>query len=220
MEKNKKKILVDTKQKALDDIEKTKQRFDDLLKSMRLEEKQKAKEEQIRKELNEEKKNLKSGIKEIKEKKVTAPEDITQGSYVRLHEGGQIGIVEEMRNNRALVSFGNLRSLVTLEDLEIVDKVPEKVKKGFTDTSKLTEDFHQTIDLRGFRTEEALKEVESQLDKAMLLGIYSLRILHGKGNGILRKMIRDLLKKYSFVKNYHSEAPEFGGDGITVVELE
>ena len=62
--------------------------------------------------------------------------------------------------------------------------------------------------------------MESQLDKAMLLGIYSLRILHGKGNGILRKMIRDLLKKYSFVKNYHSEAPEFGGDGITVVELE
>ncbi len=221
LEKNKKKILLDTKQKSLEELEKTRQRFDDQLKALRLEEKQKAKEEQIRKEIKDKTQNLKSEIKEIKEeKKKATPDTIEQGTFVRLHEGGQIGMVEELRNNRALVSFGNLHSLVAIEDLEIAQKVSEKVRKGFTDTSKLTEDFSQTVDVRGYRAEEAMKEVESQLDKAMLLGIYSLRILHGKGDGILRKMIREMLKKYSFVKSYKSEPEEFGGDGITVVELE
>jgi DNA mismatch repair protein MutS2 len=220
LEKNKKKILLETKQKSLESLEKSKLRFDELLKEMRLEEKQKAREEEIRKELQEEKKHISSEINKIKaEKKSAEPLVIEQGSFVRLHEGGQIGVVDELRNNRALVSFGNLRSLVLLDELEVVEKVPDKVRQGKTNTAALGENFEQTIDVRGLRTDEAIKEVESMLDKAMLLGIYSLRILHGKGNGTLRKFIRELLKKYSFVKDFKSEAQEFGGDGITIVEL-
>ncbi len=221
LEKSKKQILLNAKQKSLEEIDKTRQRFDELLKAMRIEEKQKAKEEQIRKELKDKAQNLKSEIKGIKEEKQQEPASVPeQGSYVRLHEGGQIGMIEEIRNSRALVSFGNLRSLVPIEDLEVVKKVPEKIKKGFIDTQPLADQFTSSIDLRGYRAEEAMKEVEMQLDKAVLLGIYSLRILHGKGDGILRKMIREMLKKYSFVKSFKSEAEEFGGDGITIVELE
>ena len=79
--------------------------------------------------------------------------------------------------------------------------------------------FNPQIDLRGKRTEDAIKEVSYHIDQARLLGEREISILHGKGDGILKTMIRDFLKNNREVKSYRAEKVEFGGEGITIVEL-
>jgi len=79
--------------------------------------------------------------------------------------------------------------------------------------------FKTTLDLRGKRADEALTETERLIDDAILLSIKELRILHGKGNGILRQLIRKQLSTNDNVAKFYDEKIEFGGDGITVVEL-
>lgn len=79
--------------------------------------------------------------------------------------------------------------------------------------------FNPQIDLRGKRTEDAIKEVSYHIDQARLLGEREISILHGKGDGILKTMIRDFLRNNREVKSYRAEKVEFGGEGITIVEL-
>ena len=79
--------------------------------------------------------------------------------------------------------------------------------------------FSPQIDLRGERGEDALKKVSDILDTARLLGESQIRILHGKGDGILKVLIRDYLKTIPDVKTFYPERVEFGGEGITIVEL-
>jgi DNA mismatch repair protein MutS2 len=82
-----------------------------------------------------------------------------------------------------------------------------------------TAKFSTKLDVRGMRAEETLKTLESYIDEAVLLGIHQVTILHGKGNGILRHVIRQFLSKRQEVKQFFDEAIERGGDGITVVEM-
>ena len=79
--------------------------------------------------------------------------------------------------------------------------------------------FRPELDLRGMRGENALQEVENYMDKAIMLGFPSVKLIHGKGDGILRKLVRDHLKKYKEVKSLEDEHADRGGDGITYVNL-
>jgi DNA mismatch repair protein MutS2 len=79
--------------------------------------------------------------------------------------------------------------------------------------------FAAKIDVRGLRAEETLKTLEHYLDEAILLGIRQVSILHGKGNGILRQIVRQFLSKREEVTQYYDEAIERGGEGITIVSL-
>ncbi len=80
--------------------------------------------------------------------------------------------------------------------------------------------FKLTIDLRGNRAEEALEEVAKYIDEAVLLSIKEINILHGKGNGILRKLIREFLSKQKKeVASFTDAPPESGGNGVTKVSL-
>ena len=100
------------------------------------------------------------------------------------------------------------RGTVKLDGTRIGDMMNEKVAK-----------FSSKIDVRGMRAEETLKTLESYIDEAVLLGIHQVSVLHGKGNGILRHVIRRFLSKRQEVKQFYDEAIERGGDGITIVEL-
>jgi DNA mismatch repair protein MutS2 len=79
--------------------------------------------------------------------------------------------------------------------------------------------FKTEVDVRGQRTEEALQKIQAFIDDAIMLDFSELRILHGKGNGILKEMIRNYLKSELAVKSFHDEHVQFGGAGITVVEI-
>ena len=104
---------------------------------------------------------------------------------------------------------------------------PENNSKPSLNISRETRDaidnrklkFHQDLDVRGMRGDEALNAVTYFIDDAILVGMSRVRILHGKGNGILRQLIRQYLATVPNVSDYHDEHVQFGGAGITVVDI-
>ena len=92
-------------------------------------------------------------------------------------------------------------------------------KNIMNDLNEKAANFNLTLDLRGKQGEEALNETEKYIDEAVLLSIKEVNILHGKGNGILRRIIRDFLSKNSNIKEFHDATLETGGTGITKVTL-
>lgn len=224
IEKQKQQIITDAKQKALEGLEKVNKKFEKLLQDFNVTPEKKSMQTAIRKEIDQGKQELKAELKIEKEKTEIIKKPVLElkvGATVKLDDGNQTGIVEEIRKDKALVAFNNMKTLVSIKELEVIELPKVKIEKRIRgiDYDAATKDFNPSLDLRGMRADEALATVESQLDKAMILGMSSLRILHGKGDGILRRAIRELLKKYDIVKEVKSEHPDFGGEGITLVEL-
>ena len=135
----------------------------------------------------------------------------------------------EVNGKNAIVAFGSIKTTVKLERLELTNakpKVPDSSTKS-TFISTQTHDamyekklhFKQDIDVRGMRGEEALDAVSKYIDDASLLSIKNISILHGKGNGILRQLIRQQLSKMSCVQQMQDASLETGGHGITRVTL-
>jgi DNA mismatch repair protein MutS2 len=79
--------------------------------------------------------------------------------------------------------------------------------------------FSETLDVRGKRVDEVIPLLDQFMDTAILLGQGELKVLHGKGEGVLRKVVRDHLKRYKEVASMNDEHVERGGDGITIVVL-
>ena len=155
---------------------------------------------------------------------------IAPGATVKMKGLDSIGRVEHIDGNQATVIFGSVRTRVQLARLENADtSTVEKQKKQFQafNYSRETREtidqhrkhFKSELDVRGERTEEALTQVQYFIDDAILVGVSQVRILHGKGNGILRQMIRQYLSTLSNVRSFHDEHVQFGGSGITIVEL-
>ena len=154
---------------------------------------------------------------------------IEVGDNVRLK--GQItpGTVLEVQEKDAVVAFGMIKSTVKLDRLENVSKgqIKRDIQKS-TFISEQTSDqmhekrlrFKQEIDVRGMRGDEALQTVTYFIDDAIQVGAQQVRILHGTGSGILRQLIREYLRSVPGVRDFHDEHVQFGGAGITVVELE
>lgn len=150
------------------------------------------------------------------------------GDTVRIKGQTTVGTVEETDGNTAIVTFGMMRTNVKADRLERAEAPTKKEQPvAATYVSKQTQDavyekklnFKQDIDVRGMRGDEALNAVTYFIDDAILLGISRVRILHGTGSGILRTLIRQYLGTVPGVKDYHDEHVQFGGAGITVVDL-
>ena len=150
------------------------------------------------------------------------------GSNVRMKGQTATGKIIEILDKQAVVAFGQMKSTVKLIKLESVSnsqlkketKKYESLGNGATDEvrqRKLT--FKSEIDVRGMRVDEALQAVMYFIDDSVMVGVASVRILHGTGTGALRQMIRQYLAVHG-VKTYHDEHIQFGGAGITVVEFE
>ena len=153
---------------------------------------------------------------------------ITAGTYVRLKGQTSSGQVVEVNGKNATVIFGMLKSTVKMDRLEITHAPKDSATKATTFVSKQTQDevyekklhFKQDIDVRGMRGDEALQAVTYFVDDAILLGMSRIRILHGTGNGILRTLIRDYLSGVPGIAHFHDEHVQFGGAGITVIDIE
>lgn len=149
------------------------------------------------------------------------------GCYVRLKGQNSIGEIKEISGNNATVVFGMIKSIVKINRLEHAEAPKQKNNPTVTFVSKQTQDevyekklnFKQDIDVRGMRGDEALQAVTYFIDDAILLSVNRVRILHGTGNGILRTLIREYLAGTPGVAGYKDEHVQFGGAGITVVDL-
>lgn len=154
---------------------------------------------------------------------------IEVGDAVRLKGQTSVGTVMELQEKQVTVAFGMIKSTVKLDRLEKVSKnqIKKEIQKS-TFVSEQTSDqmhekrlhFKQEIDVRGMRGEEALQTVTYFIDDAIQVGAQQVRILHGTGTGILRQLIREYLRSVPGVRSFHDEHVQFGGAGITVVELD
>ncbi|MCL2511007.1 MAG: Smr/MutS family protein, partial [Bacteroidales bacterium] len=150
---------------------------------------------------------------------------IKVGDFVRLQETATIGKVANIKNNQAVVAFDSVSMRLEINRLEKIKNYqpPQRRRPNFagvmSDLNERKAQFTTTLDLRGIRAEEALQMTEKYLDEAILLSIKQLRILHGKGNGILRNLIRGMLAKNANIEHFEDEFVETGGTGITIVAL-
>ena len=159
---------------------------------------------------------------------------INTGDTVRIKGLATTGKVESVKGDTAVVIFGDMRTKMRLNRLEHAtssdqkDKTEERKENlqsyGISKETRQTIDqhksnFHQDLDVRGMRGDEALNAVQYFIDDAILVGMPRVRILHGKGNGILRQLIRQYLSSVPNVVRYADEHVQFGGAGITVVDF-
>jgi len=168
---------------------------------------------------------------EVKKKEVIvprkAPAEIEVGGWVRLPGQDTLGEVLEIKSNNITVAFGHLRSVVKRSKLVSVARSEVKQRKVENNTiGRINQEigerklvFKPNIDVRGMRAEEALQKIREFVDEAIMVDASELHILHGKGNGILRELIQNYLRTEPAVKSCRDEHVQFGGSGITIVEL-
>lgn len=185
---------------------------------------EKLKEKQNRKK--EKKQNVPKEQQAAQQTPQVAP--ITEGCPVRIKGQSSVGEVLEINGKNAVVAFGSIKTTVKLERLERSNATPQKQEPAkSTFVSNQTQDsmyekklnFKQDIDVRGMRGDEALQAVTYFVDDAILVGMSRVRILHGTGTGILRTLIRQYLQTVPGVRHFADEHVQFGGAGITVVDL-
>ena len=154
---------------------------------------------------------------------------IVPGAAVRIKGQTTVGEVMEVNGKNATVAFGSIKTTVRIDRLERTNAQPRQadVSTKSTFISSQTQDsmyekklhFKQDIDVRGMRGDEALQAVTYFIDDAILVGVSRVRILHGTGTGILRTLIRQYLQTVPGVRHFQDEHVQFGGAGITVVDL-
>ncbi len=159
---------------------------------------------------------------------------LEKGDSVRIKGTNSVGEIESIQGKQATVVFGGLRSKVKLEQLERAAKPKDTSNPAdkhahlAIQTSHVTratmedrrQNFHQDLDVRGMRGDEAIDTVMHFIDDAILIGLSRVRILHGTGTGVLRQLIRQYLHTVPNVKSAKDEHVQFGGAGITVVDLD
>ena len=156
------------------------------------------------------------------------------GDTVRIKGLDTIGKIESISGKQATVIFGDVKTKMKVEQLEHATKsnqektTTNKHEALAVKTSKITratmedrrQNFHQDIDIRGMRGDEAVNAVMHFLDDAILVGMSRVRILHGTGTGVLRQLIRQYVATVPNVSHFRDEHVQFGGAGITVVDLD
>lgn len=156
---------------------------------------------------------------------VSAP--LKEGDTVRIKGTTSVGKIESIQGKNATVIFGDLRSTTSLKKLEHATAPKREGPRPFMTVGRQTREtidekklnFKQDLDVRGMRGDEALNAVMYFIDDATLVGMSRVRILHGTGTGILRQLIRQYLATVPAVTSYKDEHVQFGGAGITVVDL-
>lgn len=166
----------------------------------------------------EKRKNISSSSAAIKHDK------LKPGDNVRLKGQTSIGEIMDVSGRKATVAFGMIKSTVDIEKLDKVSNNQLKKEIKASNTGDFIHEkrlnFKQDIDVRGMRGDEALQAVIYFIDDALQLGISRVRVLHGTGTGALRQIIREYLGTVNGVANFQDEHVQFGGAGITVIDLE
>jgi DNA mismatch repair protein MutS2 len=220
LEENKKAILKEAKHEAQNIIRNANKVVENTISEIKKSKADKEKTQQLRENLNQElQKNI---VKE--ERKAVVKEDIEliTGDWVKIIDSGTVAQVIDVSKDNVILAMGDLRSVVKRERVQKIanKEVPKDIRRSYS--SQITDSlaqFKPELDVRGMRGEEALYEIEKYLDKALMMSFSSLKIIHGKGDGILRKLIRDYLRKYSQVTRLEDEHQDRGGDGITYAYL-
>ncbi|HKL66379.1 MAG TPA: Smr/MutS family protein, partial [Bacteroidales bacterium] len=163
-----------------------------------------------------------------KKPSVTAKGPLREGEKVIMDGSARVGEVISVDRNKIAIAFGNIKTTVSASKVRRASegeissssvKPSSNSRLDWNITRRRTR-FSPDKDVRGLRAEAALGVVREFIDEAIMVQYPTLRILHGKGNGILRQLIREYLSTVDLVKDYYDDHVDAGGSGITVVELD
>ncbi|RZA02383.1 MAG: endonuclease MutS2 [Sphingobacteriaceae bacterium] len=219
LEENKKVLIREAKDQAKNIILNANKLVENTIAEIKSNNADKEKTRNLRENLNRELE--KNTIKPEQVKQTVADDELKPGDWVKLIDSDTTGQVMEIARDNVIIAIGDLRTVAKKKKVQKVSKnsVPKEVRKNANSHVGDMSTFSPEIDVRGMRTEDALAAIERLFDRALMMGFGNLKILHGKGDGILRKMIRQYLKKYDQVDRMEDEHADRGGDGITYVYL-
>jgi DNA mismatch repair protein MutS2 len=220
IESRKKEIIDKAKNEASGLLKETNREIEKTIRHIRENKAERTETRKVREGL----KDLEAKVKtEPKEKAPVKDDTLKEGDKVRIRGQEVTGTLISVKGANAVVQFGDIRSHIKLAQLVRSDRpdptVVTKARSMGLDIYKKQALFESTLDVRGKRVEEVIPVLTQFLDDAILLGQGEVRILHGKGEGVLRKVIRDQLKRTPGVSSFADEHIDRGGDGITVVVL-
>mgnify|MGYP003549152782 FL=1 len=228
IKKKEKEIIRNAKEEASQIIKNSNAKIENTIRAIKESAADKNITQSERRELENFKKSLDKQLE--KQPSVKQQQDFHKGERVRIKGQNIAGTIDAVNGKTAIVFFGQIKSTVDVSKLEHLTasqlKEMEKystnavanAKKGF-DMRERQLNFSQDIDVRGMRVDEALQAVIYFLDDAQMFNVSRVRILHGTGTGALKSAIRDYLYQSSIVKSFKDEHVQFGGAGITVVDL-
>jgi DNA mismatch repair protein MutS2 len=219
LESRKKEIITKAKEDASNLLKETNREIEKTIRHIKENKAEKKETLKVRKNL--ETLNQKVGESPRKEKKTV---ELIEGDRVRLIGQEGSGVILAIQGRNATVQFGQIKSLTKLDKLEkittpVAKEVEAKLRSAGINVQEKRANFNSTLDIRGKRVDEVIGILDHFMDTAILLGQGELRILHGKGEGVLRKVVRDHLRSFKEVAVMKDEHIEQGGDGITVVIL-
>ena len=232
IEKRKNQLLKDANTEARALIDKANAKIEKTIKEIREAQAEKEKTKELRHELNKMKTQLEEDAQtaaaKLKTDESQAEVKLKAGDMVCINELEIVGEVTRIDNADVYIKFGTANLRTTADKVRKISRTQAKkaadnhayLKKNIMhDLEEKVSKFNITLDIRGQRCEEAVTSVEKYLDEATLLSVKDVSILHGKGNGILRTVIREYLSHNKEVASFCDADIETGGTGITRVKL-
>ncbi|MBQ1747834.1 MAG: Smr/MutS family protein, partial [Bacteroidales bacterium] len=200
----------------------------------KIEAKMKSLQQRKERQMERKAKREKASSRETHESQEQKPLVLEVGSKVKVEGGSLIGEVMQIEGKWVTISLGDITSRVKKDSVTVISNKEFQSKTGPSPASSLRNysvtldesisrrklTFKDEIDIRGQRLEEALANVSRFMDDATLVGASKVRILHGKGTGVLKEEIRKWLKTNPSVVSLSDEDVRLGGAGITVVNLD
>ena len=226
LELTKKRYLQEAKLEAKALLDQTNKKIESTIRQIKEDKADKETTKRARQELEEFKQEVKPEKLAVKDPEIVViGGKISEGDWVRLKDNGAVAQVLQVKNKEVEISIGELKSNVKLSRLEKISQTQVKKelksvskRSGYNTNDKLM-DFSPNLDLRGKRGEEVLSMIQTFVDEGFMFGVKDLRIVHGKGDGILRDITRNLLRNMPQVGKMEDEHADRGGAGVTLVTL-
>lgn len=179
-------------------------------------------EEEKLKRIQEEVKVANAAVNSLKTKLSTLPNTPIQiGSEVKMRGGGAQGLVLDIKHNKVTVLLGEMKVVVNIAELEAVNPSIKKqsIKSHHVIAGSTENTYSNKLDIRGLTAYDAMNLLEVFLDKSIISNIKVAYIIHGIGNGILKKTVSKIVKQYKDIKSADQALPEEGGAGVTVIKF-
>ena len=217
VEEDRKNILKEARQEARRILDSANKDVEKVIREIKENKAAKEATQKARKNLEKKKVNL----KEVTKPKVTP---LKAGDAVTVIGQDTTGTIQKIKGKQAEVLFGSLKSIVATSKLQPATSSPQvsyqkKVKKLGIDVSKKMVNFSHELSILGMRAEEAMMKVEAFIDEALLVGVDEVRIVHGKGYGVLRDMVRNIAKDHPSIDTIADEHADRGGAGISIIRF-
>ena len=228
MEGSRKAILNHAKTEATRILDESNKKIESTIRQIKESGAEKEMTKLVRNELEDFKQTLKPEKPKVQPKpidKTKANVPLKVGDFVHLDGSESSAEILAIKGNEAEISIGHLKSFVKISRLQ---KATKKSQAAASQSSYNSQNLDLVekrismgyqIDIRGMRAEEVMTKMDNVMDQALLVGQNELRIVHGKGNGVLRKVVREHLRSYNEVQTMEDEHADRGGDGVTIVRL-